>query len=104
MKKSIIIKCPINSLSFGNVAVNFLNQFYEKDIDVCLLPVGTHVDLSAFDGFSAGFKEWVEDALANRYIKLSRKTPFLNLWHINGAESKISDKNNENYGFVACGI
>jgi hypothetical protein len=93
MRRAIIIKCPINSLSFGNVAVNFLNQLYEKDIDVCLLPVGTSVDLSAFDEFSADFKKWVENALIDRYKKLKRETPFLNLWHINGAEGKISDKN-----------
>jgi hypothetical protein len=91
--RSVILKCPINSLSFGNVAVNFLYQLREKGVDVCLLPVGTSVDLAAFDGFNPDFKKWVEDALINRYLKLKRSSTFINLWHINGAEGKISDRN-----------
>jgi len=91
--RKLIYKCPINSLSLGNVGVNVLYQLYQKEIETCLLPVGQKADLTAFDAIPTDFKKWVESSILSRYSKLKRTTPFLNLWHINGAEHKVSDRN-----------
>ncbi|MBN86417.1 MAG: hypothetical protein CL885_02715 [Dehalococcoidia bacterium] len=93
MSKKLIFKCPINGLSFGNVGVNILYQLYLKDIDTCIIPHGQQADLSTFDKLPTDFKKWVEASISQRFKKIKKETPCLNLWHINGCENKTSDRN-----------
>jgi hypothetical protein len=90
--KKLNFDAPINSLSLGNVSVNFLKEIYKyEDIDVSIYPVGDQADFSAYDKISDEFKNWVKTNGFNRFKKLSRSTPTLKVWHINGSERKIGD-------------
>ena len=40
---------PFNSLSLGNVSVNFLRELIKKDLDLSLFPVGDQINLEAYD-------------------------------------------------------
>jgi hypothetical protein len=93
LSKKLIFKCPINGLSLGNVSVNILYELYKKEIETCLLPVGKGLDLTAFDLAPTDFKKWIESCVLTRLKRIKRTTPFLNLWHINGSEAKVSDRN-----------
>lgn len=83
---------PINSLSFGNVAFNFLREMWEKNIDVCLFPHGNTADFEAFDKADPKLIEWIKFSAFNRYRKLDKKNPTLKLWHLNGAEQRVAPK------------
>lgn len=86
------VKCPINKLSFGNVSVNILRELFKKGIDLCIFPTG-QPDLSSYDLVAKEFYEWLRSGMSRRLLDVSRSSPTLNIWHINGSESKISDKN-----------
>lgn len=91
---SITVKCPLNSLSFGNVSLNLLRELYNKNINVSLFPIGDKSDLSAYDQLEEGFKQWIESSINNRLRTVRAENPLLQLWHINGSEGKISKSNN----------
>lgn len=93
MIDSINVRCPINNLSFGNVSYNILRELYKSGAKVNLFPVGQKVDFSAFDKASSSFSEFIKESVENRNLKVKRNYPFLNIWHINQSESKISDYN-----------
>lgn len=90
---SINVRCPINNLSFGNVSYNILRELYKSKTKVNLFPVGQKVDFSAFDKSPASFSEFIKESVENRNLKVKRNYPFLNIWHINQSENKISDYN-----------
>lgn len=87
----LVFKCPINSLSFGNVSINILRELKERDIDLTVFPHG-NADISAFDRMDEKFKVWLEDVINNRFLKVDKDAPTLNLWHINGSENRITSK------------
>ena len=93
MSKKLIFKCPINSLSFGNVSYNFIRNLYYKNVDLALFPVNKNISLDAFEPVDPDIKKYILESIVNRYKKLERSTTTLNLWHLSGAELKISDKN-----------
>lgn len=86
---SLIVKCPINSLSFGNVSYNILRELYKKNIETSVFPHG-NIDISAFDKIDQDFQNWLQDSINNRFAKLDKELPTLQLWHINGSENRIS--------------
>lgn len=90
--KSLILKAPINPLSFGNVSYNLLRELYRKDINVSFFPIGQGLDFSAFDKAETDFKKWAEDCANNRYLSLKKETPTLQMWHLNGSENRISPR------------
>jgi len=90
---SINVRCPINNLSFGNVSYNILRELFKAKVKVNLFPVGQKVDFSAFDKASAEFSDFIKESVENRNIRVKRNYPYLNIWHINGSEQKISDYN-----------
>ena len=85
----LILKAPLNSLSFGNVSFNLLKEIYSKNIDLAFFPIGK-VDSSSFLIEDEGFKTFLEDSINNRYKKLDRNTTTLQMWHLNGSENRIS--------------
>ena len=87
---SINFDAPFNSLSLGNVSLNFLREFKKKDIDLNIFPVGK-ADLSAFDKLPKEDLEYLKEKCQNSLKKLNRSIPTLKIWHINGSEKKISD-------------
>ena len=88
--KKIAISCPLNNLSFGNFSYNILREIQSRDITACIFPVSNQVDLSAFDKTLKDFADWVQYSIYNRYKNLEKDIPYLNIWHLQGAESTIS--------------
>ena len=93
MIKRISLRCPLNSTSLGNVSYNLLKSLYKKGVEVSLLPVLQKADFSSYDSMDAKFREWVSKSINDRFDTIDRKNPFVNLWHINGSDSKVADKN-----------
>ena len=83
---------PLNSLSLGNVAINFLKELREKEINLSIYPVGDKGEYEAFDKITDEFKSWIQACVFNRLKSLDKNTPTLKIWHINGSERKIGDK------------
>ena len=88
--RKLNLDVPFNSLSLGNVALNFARELKEKDLDLNIFPMGRS-DLKAYDKLSQDFFEWIKDKALNNLKKLDRNTPTLKVWHINGSEKKVSD-------------
>lgn len=92
--KELIFQAPINSLSFGNVSYNILREAYKNNLNVSFFPVGQDLEFSAFDKTDSEFKAWVISSYKDRLTGLSKDTPSIKLWHINGAESGIGQNKN----------
>tara|TARA_R110002020_G_scaffold19117_1_gene66465 strand:- start:261 stop:1406 length:1146 start_codon:yes stop_codon:yes gene_type:complete len=88
--KNLILNAPFNNLSFGNISVNLARELYNKGFACSIFPIGGQVDLSAFDKLSDPFKKWLEDSMHDRLVKINRDTPTLQMWHINGSETRYS--------------
>lgn len=84
------VTLPISSLSLGQVSLNFLKQLHLKKIDCSIFPIG-NVDLSAFS-LSDEFKLWLQEGINNRYKKMDKNVPTLRCWHLNGSESRLSNR------------
>ena len=84
--KKLNFEAPINSLSFGNVSINFLRVLKNSDIDLNLFPIGDQGDFSAFSSIDNEFKQWTSSIAAQRLAKLDKNIPTLKLWHLNGSE------------------
>jgi hypothetical protein len=82
-----IFEAPINSLSFGNVAVNLLREMWKAGHNVGLFPIGNSVDVSAHS-LEPEFARWLEDALKNRMHYLKKDMPSIKLWHLNGSDNR----------------
>lgn len=89
---------PINSLSLGNVSINFLREIYAKELQVNLFPIGDNADFSAYDKINKSFKDWVIRSGFNRLKNFNKNIPTLKVWHINGSEYTLG-KNQFLYTF-----
>jgi hypothetical protein len=89
----VTLRCPLNSTSLGNVSYNFLKELYKKGVKVSLLPVQQKADLSSYDSITEDFKDWIAESVEKRFDTIRRSNPFINLWHINGSDAKVADKN-----------
>ena len=92
----IIFEAPLNQISFGNVAYNILRELYrlnqrDQSFEITYYPI-SNPDLSAFDKEDSEFHKWIKSLIETRYSKLSKDAVSLKLWHINGAEKRISSK------------
>ena len=83
---------PINQLSFGNVAFNFLREFYKKDVDIAIFPQGNNANFESFDKADEKLIEWIKRSAFDRYKKLDKNVPTLKLWHLNGGEQRVAPK------------
>ncbi len=88
----LVFKCPLNSLSFGNVSVNLLREMYKREMEVSVFPIGDNADLNAFDKLSDTFKGWLQESINNRMSTIKSDTPTLQLWHLNGSENRLTKK------------
>jgi len=88
---SLIFKCPINNVSFGNVSVNLLREMHKRDMNIAHFPIGKP-DISVFDKLGKDFQEWLQTSIDNRFKLLNKDLPTLQLWHINGSENRITRK------------
>tara|TARA_R100001460_G_scaffold47516_1_gene85324 strand:+ start:1212 stop:2300 length:1089 start_codon:yes stop_codon:yes gene_type:complete len=83
---------PINSLSLGNVSINFLREIQKRDLEVSLYPVGDQGNFDAYDKIGEEFKEWVSNIATNRLKKLHTSSKSLKVWHINGSERVLPNQ------------
>tara|TARA_Y100000592_G_scaffold93675_1_gene157234 strand:- start:4670 stop:5758 length:1089 start_codon:yes stop_codon:yes gene_type:complete len=83
---------PINSLSLGNVTVNFLRELEKRDLDISLYPIGDQGDFTAYDKISDDFKSWVSNIATSRLKNLCLENPSLKIWHINGSEKLLPNQ------------
>jgi hypothetical protein len=86
----MIVNCPVNTLSFGQVSVNILEQMFLANMKIGFFPIG-ETDLTAYD-VSDDFKNWLNEAYAKRYEFLERDEPTLKIWHLNGTEAKLTSR------------
>jgi hypothetical protein len=89
MIQKLIVHCPVSSLSLGQVSFNVLRELYRRKVQVLFFPY-SQPDFSAFK-LDTQFGSWIERSANQRYEKLDRKIPTLNIWHLLGGESRLSD-------------
>ena len=82
---------PLNSLSFGNVSLNFLREIYKKEIKVNLFAANDSMDLSAFNKLDKNFVEWLNKCNHQKLKNFSDDIPTLKVWHIKGSERKLGN-------------
>jgi hypothetical protein len=88
----LLVEAPLNSLSFGNVSLNILREFYKKNIDVGIFPIG-NLDISTFE-VSQDFGQWLQKSIDARFNYLSKDIPGFKLWHLNGSENRKNSTQN----------
>lgn len=89
----IILKCPINNVSFGNVSLNLIREFFKKEFSIAHFPIG-NPEASVYDKITTEFKEYLQSSVNKRFKLLDKNLPTLQLWHINGSENTISKNSN----------
>lgn len=89
----MIIDAPINNLSLGNVSLNIIRELIEREHEISgIFPVGENADFSAYDKLEDDIRTSIIDLAMGRLRNLNKKDPSLRIWHINGSEKKVSDK------------
>ena len=93
---NILFEAPLNQVSFGNVTYNILKVLFKKvqqdpSFKVSYFPIG-NVELSAFDKMPKDFTLWVKSLIDSRFTNLSKDAITLKLWHINGAEKRMTSR------------
>lgn len=93
---NVLFEAPLNQVSFGNVTYNILKVLFKKvqqdpSFKVSYFPIG-NVELSAFDKMPKDFALWVKSLVDNRFSNLSKDAITLKLWHINGAEKRVTSR------------
>lgn len=83
------VNCPINSVSFGQVSLNILREFYQLGLNPNIIPTGP---ISLLDPIEQGFGVWLETNVRKALRKHNRNLPTFKLWHINGSLESISKK------------
>jgi len=83
------LNLPINSVSFGQVSVALLREFYKKGMSPLIIPIG-NIDLSTQD-IDDDFKLWIDSCVKKSLKKHSRTTPTFKLWHLNGSLESYSN-------------
>lgn len=86
----LIFNAPLNSLSFGNVSLNLLRAMYEDQDEVAHFPISNNADVKAFDKLDPKFFEWIQSNIHGRMDRIKSDVPSLKLWHINGAETRLT--------------
>ena len=98
---NLVFEAPINNLSFGNVSVNLLRELYKKKIETCIFPklggsMPTEADvrsnLAAFNKLDEDFISWIENSMKYKFHNIQKDHPSLHLWHLNGAEKRVTPK------------
>lgn len=90
MIQRLVLTAPVSALSLGQVSFNILRELYKRKVQVVYIPIG-QPDFTPFK-VDSQFGQWVERSVNTRFTKLDRTVPSLRIWHLNGAESKFTDR------------
>lgn len=85
-----LFEAPINSLSFGNVAINLLREMWKRNYEVGIFPIG-NADASAHS-IEPEFANWIQNGINQRFNFLKKEVPSIKLWHLNGSENRKTAK------------
>lgn len=88
---SFTLNVPVNSVSFGQVSTLLLKEFFKKNKDLTLLPIGNSLDLSCQNDEN-DFFSYVKEKSSDFLAKVKRENPCFKLWHINGSLESCSNK------------
>lgn len=86
----VAFKGPLNSLSLGNVSLNFLRALNNLKRKVLIFPIGEKGDLSAYDQIPEEFRGWLQAGVDSRYLNVKSEDTTLQVWHLNGSEQRIT--------------
>lgn len=91
-----IISLALNATSFGNISVNILFELYLRNLDDFILFDIGQPDLSVFDKLRNydDFINFVNRLKNNPTERYCRDMSGFRLWHVNGSESSVCNKNN----------
>ena len=89
---NLIVECPINSLSLGNVSYNLLRELYKANLNIALFPIG-NIDVSSFNP-DQNFFAWIQNSLNQRFKSLTLNLPTIKIWHLNGSDTLRSRNQN----------
>ena len=83
----LLLDAPINDLSFGNVSLNLIREFYKRKVELGLFPIRGRVNLSSFT-LDDNLTNYIQEAINDRHSYLAEDIPCLKLWHLDGAEDR----------------
>jgi hypothetical protein len=66
----LLVEAPLNPLSLGNVSLNIIREFFNKNVDIGLFPIG-NIDFKAFD-LNPGFISYIQKSIDNRFSFLKK--------------------------------
>lgn len=89
--RKLIVETPINELSFGNVSVNILRELIKRNTNLSLFEIG-NPNLTSFDKISNETRSSISNASKFKYYNLDKDSPSLKLWHIEGAEKRLTNR------------
>jgi len=92
--QDMILDLPINNLSFGNVSIAILREFYKRGLSPNVMPMNGQVDLGA-QVPDEGFAKWLHQCIGKAQKEASRSAPSVRLWHINGSLPSFSNQGND---------
>lgn len=85
------LNVPLNSVSFGQVAMTWLREFHSRGLEPCVFPIGGQADLSSQE-ITPDFQKWLQSCVNKALSCHNRKAPNLKLWHLNGSLESFSEK------------
>jgi len=88
---SIALNLPVNGVSFGQVSLGLLREFYKRETPIKLQPLKSQFDLSTED-LTPEFEEWLANATRDFELTHSRKNNIFKLWHLAEGISALSEK------------
>ena len=86
------VEAVLNTLSIGQVSRCILHELYKAGHEPSIFIISNNFDLSAEGEINDDFVKWCKSGVAKANLSYSRKNPCLKIWHINGAQTSVSDK------------
>lgn len=87
------ILAAYNSLSLGQISYGITNSLFKRGLSPNIFPIHGNADIGAFDKNSDFFNPKFQESVNNRFKNYNPDCPSLAIWHINGSELKLSNKN-----------
>lgn len=84
------VQLPLNVVSFGQVSVALLREFWSLGLQPCIFPIGP-VELNS-QYIEQDFGQWIQSGINKALFKHSRTNPLFKLWHLNDAWHSLSHK------------
>lgn len=97
----VTLDLPINNLSFGQVSVAILREFYRRGLTPNVFPLQGQVDISSQTP-DEKFNQWLNHCIGKAPREASRDDTSIKLWHIAGSNSTYSRRDSRLITFYEC--